>query len=755
MILNFNPLIESQGGIRLNQVKGWNDPAGLESQYIADIKEVSGGYLNYQVVSRLDIDSIPKKADGFQYTDDSYLSCLANTSTCHFPDTADYLKMLNDNGVCTQLNSGAIDEVWIWGGPYFGYYESRLAGPGAYWYNSPPLGGTGCTKLLPVMGFNYERGVESMLHSFGHRFESALSNVFEPKLGGWWKYGYGTPPVPGAVDTNWGKFTVREAHQGQTSLKNGCGFIHAGPNAIADNYVYGDTAVKTIDCDDFSNYPNLTGVTTTVNCSVWGCSQYGFLKWWLGHIPKYTGTATDGKLNNWWKYAVNGVQTGWTDVNPGGDPNGKWCGGTCVSDGQCKPGLKCVPGGPTGYNCWAPYPTCPATGNCPDAIKVTYQENDNSDYLVTWKQYWTMRYKFWIEDITNGSTTTVFDTGGVCPVGDTTNCGNCHCANSQGLCTEPGYTQGPISNSTCTLSEKKACCQPACPNQGRCIETSCTPFGKTGTQCTTGYGISDATTTQETQILGSTPTDGTRVWSIPISWVIPGHKYRINIDGGDGPDGIRPNCAVTSSTFSVPLVGRIQGRRYSGCPANTVTTTLVKNSSNSIIGTYLPNNNYSPVNTLTNMYSTGDIFPWGSTYTVTFPPPAGYTAQYSLCQNCIDHTDIGGHPYVSGNSVTVTLPSTAASGYYTGYSDLYWKCIPNASPTPSPSTHRACVNKTCQVVTGAGTDSCQMDSQCIPSPTPVASASPVPSTSCASCAKVFCAGDSSCVCGKCVPIGNL
>jgi hypothetical protein len=36
---------------------------------------------------------------------------------------------------------GEIDEIWLFGGPYFGFYESRMAGPGAFWCNAPPLPG--------------------------------------------------------------------------------------------------------------------------------------------------------------------------------------------------------------------------------------------------------------------------------------------------------------------------------------------------------------------------------------------------------------------------------------------------------------------------------------------------------------------------------------------------------------------------------------------------------------------------------------
>lgn len=61
------------------------------------------------------------------------------------------------------------------------FWESNLAGPNGYGLNSPPTVGSTCNRLLPIMGFNYERTYDLMMHSFGHRLESAMVQVY----GGW------------------------------------------------------------------------------------------------------------------------------------------------------------------------------------------------------------------------------------------------------------------------------------------------------------------------------------------------------------------------------------------------------------------------------------------------------------------------------------------------------------------------------------------------------------------------------------------
>lgn len=288
-LLIYNPILESHGGLRLTRYMHWNDPDTLSQQFIQDISEASEGFVNYQIAERVEVDDIPIKADGFDYTDESYLQCLTDHNNCHNPDEVNYRLILNTYNICQKLNDGLIDELWLFGGPWFGYYESRLAGPDAFWYNSPPLTGTDCNKLLPIMGFNYERGVGEMLESFGHRVESTMTHVY----GGWdvtqsrhaWdKFGHNRGQTPNV-----------EYYQ--------CGTAHYAPNSLSD-YDRGNLDYVPSNCNDWYNYPSFTGLIEQINCSAWGCNTRGYLKWWLNHLPRAEGT-TDGKLNNWWRYVVD------------------------------------------------------------------------------------------------------------------------------------------------------------------------------------------------------------------------------------------------------------------------------------------------------------------------------------------------------------------------------------------------------------------------------------------------------------------
>lgn len=294
LLLIYNPVLESYSNQTLVTYKRWNSPDQLTQDLITTFASVSGQLVNYTIAQRVEIDGIPVLVDGFQYTDSSYLDCLNSAgSNCHNPQGANYVAMINTVDACGKRNRGEIDELWIWGGPWFGYWESNLTGPGAFWYNSSPTTGTTCEKVLPIMGFNYERGLQEALESYGHRAESTMVKVY-----GSWE----------AKDTHsWNKFTQLDVN---LPGKGGCGNAHLAFNAASNTgYDRENTRIAPSSCEDFLNYPNLTGIYKDTNCIAWGCNTLGYFKWWYSHMPKAAGFGPDGKLNSWWGYFVDPQNT--------------------------------------------------------------------------------------------------------------------------------------------------------------------------------------------------------------------------------------------------------------------------------------------------------------------------------------------------------------------------------------------------------------------------------------------------------------
>ena len=283
----FDPAVPSQQGKPLSTVLGWNDVHSLMAGYIADLKECSYGYANFTVVEHIEVDGMPTKADGFAYKPDDFVRHWKARDGFHQPDLVDYHRILRDYDIVAQVNSGRIDEVWLWGFPYAGYYESIMAGPGAFWCNAPALKETDhAQRRFVIMGYNYQRGVGEMLENLGHRAESMLRHVFRNKRG---------------AANHWERFArYDQTHPGAAEV----GIMHFAPNSVRD-YDWGNKTRVASSCDDWLNYPNLTGAQRTVDCKDWGDGDTRLHHlWWYRRLPHVSGVS-GGISNNWWQYIID------------------------------------------------------------------------------------------------------------------------------------------------------------------------------------------------------------------------------------------------------------------------------------------------------------------------------------------------------------------------------------------------------------------------------------------------------------------
>ena len=291
-VIVYDPLLSN--GQHLSEYLGWNRHTDLTQETVAFFRRVTGGMLNYEIVyTTVVTDGWPKKIDGFRYSEAEYLDVVRGIVPPHTPDHVDYNAIVNSPvfDICGRANRGEIDEVWIYNGPWFGFYESTLVGPNAYFYNSPPVPGPHtCNRLIPIMGPSPERGLDSAIHNFGHRAESTMTKVY----GSWQQ---------NRTAHNWERFALVRALSPNYSY-SGCGNIHYPPNGSRD-YDYANTATVLSNCDDFTQYPNLSNpldVVTPITCSHWDCDHLGFLEFWFRHIPAKPGCGVDNVAHNWWKY---------------------------------------------------------------------------------------------------------------------------------------------------------------------------------------------------------------------------------------------------------------------------------------------------------------------------------------------------------------------------------------------------------------------------------------------------------------------
>jgi hypothetical protein len=308
-----NPIVDRRCRRTLSEALGWNDADTLAAAYIEDVRAASHGELEYQVVARVERDGFPIKADGFRYDAETYLRCWHARRGFHEPDAVDYHALLHEFEVVERVNAEEIDEVWLFGFPWSGCYESLMVGPGAFWCNAPPLaqpaGCPRCRRRFVVMGFNYERDVDCMLEDLGHRTESTMAHVFggDADDAGTQRRrdaASGVAPslhlcVSASLPRNlWEHFTRYDLiAPGQAS----CGNVHFAPNSERD-YDWGNPRPVLSDCDDWLSFPNLTGERRLVDCRDWGNGDMRLHHlWWLARLPHVAGH-TDGVSNNWWIY---------------------------------------------------------------------------------------------------------------------------------------------------------------------------------------------------------------------------------------------------------------------------------------------------------------------------------------------------------------------------------------------------------------------------------------------------------------------
>jgi hypothetical protein len=289
LVVVFNPILDPASGRRLLQAPEtakWSQVEALIAGYIADVAECSGGHVKYSVVERLTRDYFPVKEDGFAYTGASYLQAM-HTFQYHSPDYANYVPLLKDLDLLARIARGDFDEVWFFGGPGFGFYESRMAGPEAFWCNAPPCPDTAASgKRFVIMGFSYERGVGEMLENLGHRAESMLDYR--------WRH------IPEPLNL-WKKFSRHETTSpGQAEV----GTMHWAPNSTQE-YQWGNPAQVTTRADTWLNYPNLTGPALSQTASAWGSGDIRLHhQWWLKRLPKVQGRL-HSVANQWWRYVIN------------------------------------------------------------------------------------------------------------------------------------------------------------------------------------------------------------------------------------------------------------------------------------------------------------------------------------------------------------------------------------------------------------------------------------------------------------------
>jgi len=305
-VIVHNPVVDTVTGKKLVEAMNWNDPNQLIAGYIADVDECSGGLVKYQVTQKIEVDELPVKVDGFRYAPQQYVQVARTNTGAHDPDAVDYLAILRKFNILPRVTAGEFDEVWLFGGPYFGFWESAMAGAGAFFCNGGPIANTAqCPRKFVVMGFNYQRGAGEMLEDLGHRAESILARVFHSEDFLAWTYD--RERNPNAMSNRQLNLFERYLLFDQIAPgKSNVGTVHYAPNSQSD-YEWDNATLVPSCADDWLQFPDLPSPPNfrLMPATEWGNGDSrAHHKWWLTRLPKVAGT-TNNIASNWWKYFVD------------------------------------------------------------------------------------------------------------------------------------------------------------------------------------------------------------------------------------------------------------------------------------------------------------------------------------------------------------------------------------------------------------------------------------------------------------------
>lgn len=227
-------------------------------KFAENLKRVSGGSVNYTVVTKNINEYIPYNAPKdpdiisenniVQFGKTGYLNPNQRDPGALHHSGPNYDKILKDNSILPLVEIGGIDSVWIASSyDHFGFYETLMVGKDPFWINSPPHK-VDCSKKFDILAY-------PGLECFGHMVESFIGKGTS-KLPKKWTYKVWNTfdvndPTRAQISTNlndWGKFMLTDsvnydvltyANPCSSSGNGQVGNLHFPPNGYK-NYSWCD-----------------------------------------------------------------------------------------------------------------------------------------------------------------------------------------------------------------------------------------------------------------------------------------------------------------------------------------------------------------------------------------------------------------------------------------------------------------------------------------------------------------------------------
>jgi hypothetical protein len=242
----------------------------------------------------------PLLADGYRYTKEEYASCLANPSLCHAEVELDYDALVQGDALCESVAQENVDEIWLLGAAHFGLAPLKTI--------SCPvvIDGKYVDKKVDLVGLHYDRlepppapegvpGPLGMMSDYQARALAALVQTFGP--------------VPGDSSNPLGWFT-QVLGQTPDATASGCGGLDFPPNGRQAGR-FDDTRSRPSFCNAFGATAQTSaplGAAVATSCAAWGCTELGYRRYWLSHLPRASWLDKQGRLNDYWRYVIRATE---------------------------------------------------------------------------------------------------------------------------------------------------------------------------------------------------------------------------------------------------------------------------------------------------------------------------------------------------------------------------------------------------------------------------------------------------------------
>jgi len=301
IVLVYNPILKTKGSVTVIDFLKAHDPRAYSDSLVNVVKRASKGYINYEIADYIEVNEFSEKIDGFVYTEDAFIQAY-KARNYRQPDRSDYRKIFERNNLIKRCKKENISEIWLWGAGGMGWDELAMYFPNRYarfsptenpWFYRPYEIPEEIGHTTWVMGFNYEVGVDNMIHSYNHRIESILALVF----------GHGEWKNELAGRDPYNTFTMLNLDRPEKPSQ--VGNVHIPPNGKSGYDYKPKNEVETYADAWRTHYPNMKNAKhRPFRSSDYGNNQRGYQEWWMFQLPSGPGYTQWG-YNNWWVYIAN------------------------------------------------------------------------------------------------------------------------------------------------------------------------------------------------------------------------------------------------------------------------------------------------------------------------------------------------------------------------------------------------------------------------------------------------------------------